>query len=249
MKSTMQEAIKLLKECQALPPLPPAYSSFPPADFPVDLSPSPTSPTYQTSPANMSLVNSSPRSQSGHHGMPYSMSSTPQTSEKYGNGDLCSKFSSSSSKVLDDLSTEDSSASDDSCSRSLLKERNTATTMKKKIKEKLPERIYPITELFSPAFLEARKKQSVSRPNLATVLVRCFFKKEVWMTSNVNGKLGKNKLNPDMIAAIKVATFKMYPLESTENDRAAWRACRKAIDSAGRQLVSRNSKENYKNCH
>ena len=56
------------------------------------------------------------------------------------------------------------------------------------------------------------------------------------MTSNVNGKLGKNKLNPDMIATIKVATFRMWPLGSTETQENAWRACRKAIDTSGRQL-------------
>ena len=56
------------------------------------------------------------------------------------------------------------------------------------------------------------------------------------MTSNVNGKKGKNKLNPDMIAAIKVATFRMWPLLQTETEETAWRVCRKAIDGAGRQL-------------
>jgi len=56
------------------------------------------------------------------------------------------------------------------------------------------------------------------------------------MTSNVNGKKGKNKLNPDMVSAIKVATFRMYPLGTSEDEETAWRACRKAIDAAGRQL-------------
>ena len=68
------------------------------------------------------------------------------------------------------------------------------------------------------------------------------------MTSNVNGKQGKNKLNAEMIGAIKVATFRMWPLKSTETDKTAWRECRKAIDSAGRQLThnlpKREGKEN-----
>ena len=44
-------------------------------------------------------------------------------------------------------------------------------------------------------------------------------------------------LNPEMIGAIKVATFRMWPLESTETDEIAWRKCRKAIDLARRQLT------------
>jgi len=66
------------------------------------------------------------------------------------------------------------------------------------------------------------------------------------MTSNVNGKLSKRKLNPEMVAAIKVATLRMWPLQAHETDKTAWRACRKAIDSAGRQLVSRSIRKETK---
>ena len=55
------------------------------------------------------------------------------------------------------------------------------------------------------------------------------------MTSNVSGK-GKNQLDKDMVSAIKVASFRMWLLKSTENEAAAWRECVKAIDEGGRRL-------------
>lgn len=153
----------------------------------------------------------------------------------------------------DDSFTSLSSSNDDDSestrSGSPLKQSNSARP-KKSIsseKSKLVEKIYPITEVFSVAFLEARRKESVSRANFATVLVRNFFTKEVRMSSNVAGKQGKNQLNRDMMAAIKVATFKMYPLSSSEDEKVAWRQCTKAIDGSGRQLYrTRNpgTKEN-----
>jgi len=110
-------------------------------------------------------------------------------------------------------------------------------------------KIYPITEVFNPLFLDARKKESVSRPNFATILVQNFFKKEVRITSNVAGKCGKNQLSRDMMAAIKVAIFRMWPLAVSEDQQTAWRICTKAIDEAGRRLYRSRSpfiKENLK---
>lgn len=49
------------------------------------------------------------------------------------------------------------------------------------------------------------------------------------------------------MAAIKVATFKMYPLSSSEDEKTAWGQCTKAIDGTGRQLyckTTRGTKEN-----
>jgi len=42
---------------------------------------------------------------------------------------------------------------------------------------------------------------------------------ETRIASNVGGKRGKQKLNIDMMAAIKVATFRMYPLSSSEDEK------------------------------
>ena len=102
-----------------------------------------------------------------------------------------------SSSIWDeDVSSDDSSDSDaESSAESPLKQRNISTVRRKRQpKEKKPEIIYPITKLFSPLFLEKRK-ESVSRPNLVTILVKNSFKKEGRMTSNVNGKQGKNNIN------------------------------------------------------
>ena len=90
----------------------------------------------------------------------------------------------SSSKV----SHDDNDNSENSLHpRSPLKQRNSTT----KKKSCMPERIYPITEVFNPLFLEDKKKESSSRANFATILVKSFFKMEVRMTSNVNGKKKK----------------------------------------------------------
>ena len=69
----------------------------------------------------------------------------------------------------------------------------------------------------------------VSRPNFSLNLVSKFFSEEVRMISNVSGKL-KNQLDTGMVSAIKVASFRMWPLKITENDATAWRECVKAID-------------------
>ena len=55
-----------------------------------------------------------------------------------------------------------------------------------------------------------------------TVLVRNIFTREVRISSNVAGKQGKNQFNRDMLAAIKVETFKMYLFSSLENEKTAW---------------------------
>ena len=54
------------------------------------------------------------------------------------------------------------------------------------------------------------------------------------MSSNVNGQRGKNKLDPDIVSAIRVASLRMWPLKSTENEHIAWQQCVKAIDEYGR---------------
>ena len=90
------------------------------------------------------------------------------------------------------------------------------------------------------------KRDSVSRANFVTVLVRKFFTKEVQISSNVAGKQGKNQFNRDMMAAIKVGSFKMYPLSSTEDEKTAWGECTKAIDGAGWQYYrTKNPTKNH----
>ena len=52
-------------------------------------------------------------------------------------------------------------------------------------------------------------------------LVSKFFSEEVRLTSNVSGK-GKNQLDKDIMSAIKLASFRMWPVKSTENEATAW---------------------------
>ena len=137
-------------------------------------------------------------------------------------------------------SNDDESLSESFHSRSPLKHSNKARNPGG---EKSIEKIYPITEVFNRTFLEARRKESVSRANFATILVRNFFTREVRISSNIAGQK-KNQFNTEMIAAIKVATFKMYPLTSAENEKVAWKECTRAIDSANRQLYRPKAKEN-----
>ena len=60
------------------------------------------------------------------------------------------------------------------------------------------------------SFLEKYRRESV----------RYFFTKIVHVLSNVAGKWGKNQLNKEMMATIKVATFKMYPLTVSEDENS-----------------------------
>ena len=41
------------------------------------------------------------------------------------------------------------------------------------------------------------------------------------MISNVSGKCGKNQLNKEMMAAIKVATFRMWLIKPSADEKAA----------------------------
>ena len=109
---------------------------------------------------------------------------------------------------------------------------------KKQKKKGKDKRIYPITEVFNNVFLSDCLAESVSRPNFSLNLVTKFFKEEVRLTSNVSGRR-KNQLDTDMISAIKVASFRMWPLKSNENKDTAWRDCVKAIDEGGRRLRRR----------
>ena len=46
-----------------------------------------------------------------------------------------------------------------------------------------------------------------------------------------------------MMAAIKVATFRMWPLSCAEDEKSAWKKCTKLIDGSGRQLYRAKNPE------
>ena len=59
------------------------------------------------------------------------------------------------------------------------------------------------------------------------------------------GKHGKKQLNTDILAPIKVATFGIWPLGATENEKSAWKQHCESIDGSGHQLYqARNPAQN-----
>lgn len=76
--------------------------------------------------------------------------------------------------------------------------------------------------------LQIRNK-SCSRPNFAAKLSAEVFSTEERISSNVQGLLGKKKLDPKRIDFIKMKSFQHYesPHSNTEED---WKCCIKAID-------------------
>ena len=87
-----------------------------------------------------------------------------------------------------------------------------------------------------PGTLVKLRYASSSRRNFAANVMRKIFVKAEREVSNVRGKLGKSQLDPDKIDYIKMATFRMYPLDSKESSESAWASCINAIDEANRRL-------------
>ena len=91
---------------------------------------------------------------------------------------------------------------------------------------------------FTPSSLTKWKRDSCSRANFATNLVRVLFTVAERKESNVKGR-DKKQLHPATIAKIEDATFQQYPLETGEKRRQAWSVCIKAIDESARRLHRR----------
>ena len=97
--------------------------------------------------------------------------------------------------------------------------------------------LVPFSELLNPVYLTKVCANSSSRANFVANLMRVLFSKETRISSNVSGKCGKRKLDTSKIAAIKVATFNMWPCTPGEEPDGCWKACIKAIDEANRRLI------------
>ena len=78
--------------------------------------------------------------------------------------------------------------------------------------------------------------ETLSRQNFATNVMHKLFTKAKRETSNVNGVLGKAKLDVDKVECIKSITIKMCPLDQKKTQKSAWSKCRGAIDEANRRL-------------
>ena len=77
---------------------------------------------------------------------------------------------------------------------------------------------------------------STSRQNFSANLNRRIFSKKERAISNMAGVLGKSKLDPKRVDYIKSETYRMYPLQSKENENKVWSDCVAAIDKVNQRL-------------
>ena len=99
----------------------------------------------------------------------------------------------------------------------------------------------------TPEQIKRVKDISSSKKNFAAKLVHESFSKEVLISSNVNGRKGKNKLDPDKISAIRKIVYSYWPLKPGSSEDKDWsKKCTKAIDEAGRRLKRKSEKKKKK---
>ena len=84
---------------------------------------------------------------------------------------------------------------------------------------------------------------SSSRRNFSANLNRKTFTMAERKVSNVNGVLGKSKLDPDKVKYIQKVTFQIYPLSSKESKATEWSHCISAIDEVNRRLNNSKNKD------
>ena len=89
---------------------------------------------------------------------------------------------------------------------------------------------------FDPDFLQNTRRKSCSRRNFAVNLVRSIFSPEEMARSNCSGTRGKEKLDEERLAAIRRATFLLWPLQAGEIEKKEWYKCMYGIDEACRRL-------------
>ena len=92
----------------------------------------------------------------------------------------------------------------------------------------------PTGALIDDAEIVRLSRVRSSRQNFAANLNRKLFSEEERVTSNVAGVLGKLKLDVKKVAFIRRETYRMYPLQSKENEKKVWSDCTAAIDEINR---------------
>ena len=78
----------------------------------------------------------------------------------------------------------------------------------------------------STAKLMKLRSKSNSRRNFAKKIAVVSYSEKERLESNVNGKAGKKKLDPERMDKLREAVFLLYPLEYKENMKEAWRVCK-----------------------
>ena len=89
---------------------------------------------------------------------------------------------------------------------------------------------------FDPEYLAVTRGKSCSRRNFAVNLVRYMFTTEEMARSNCSGTRGKARLEGERMAAVKRATFVLWPMASREEEKGEWGKCIYSIDEACRRL-------------
>ena len=84
--------------------------------------------------------------------------------------------------------------------------------------------------------------RSCSRRNMATKLVAHLIDEETRKKSNVAGKKGKQKLDPNVIEFVKEQCFYYWPLTGQENEEDSWKLCKVSIDENSRSLINKPRK-------
>ena len=79
-------------------------------------------------------------------------------------------------------------------------------------------------------------QDSKHRANFASQLVRRLFPASVLKSSNVAGRRGKRRLDPQILGAVQQLVFRRFALQIGEDGPSAWRNCVKAIDAYSRNL-------------
>ena len=89
----------------------------------------------------------------------------------------------------------------------------------------------------SPNLTKVLHKESHSRKNLVSKLVRQVFSVAERESSNVMGLKGKKRLDPSRIELVRSLTFLLQPVRPGESEVDLWRKeCVKAIDSTNRNI-------------
>ena len=84
------------------------------------------------------------------------------------------------------------------------------------------------------------REQSCSRQNFAVNMVRALYTQDERTQSNVSGRKGKMKLEPQKMGMVKVSTFQMYPCGVGETAEKAWGMCIKSIDESCRRMYRKD---------
>ena len=88
----------------------------------------------------------------------------------------------------------------------------------------------------SPNLIKVMNRDANSRQNFAAKLVKNVFSKKERDVSNVHGRKGKKRLDPERMSLVRKLTYSLRPLKPGEDEDLNWKKhCATAIDTANRK--------------